>query len=171
MYVNVAYLSVNSRSIVVFNLGANSIVHTTLCSNVNASVQSTLNVVSITNTNATVHIALHTNVSAGVQTALYVVSIPNTNAIAHIALYTNVSASVQTTLHGNVASLSANACTIAATPFSSMIIDLLMVKIGPIRTRQFVQERIAELHPTLMLVPNIITVTSWVSIIRSTSTL
>jgi hypothetical protein len=59
--------------------------------NVNASVQNTLNVVSITNTNVTVHIALRTNVSFGVQTALNVVSIPNTSAAVHFALYTSVS--------------------------------------------------------------------------------
>ena len=31
-----------------------------------------------------------------------------------------------------------------------MIIDLLEVKIGPIRTRQLIQERIAELHRMVM---------------------
>ena len=94
MYVNVALLSINIRSIVAFSLGVNSIVHATPCSNVNASVQSTLNVVSLTNTNVTVHISLHTNVSVGVQAALNVVSIPNTSATVHIALYTSVSAIV-----------------------------------------------------------------------------
>jgi hypothetical protein len=53
-------------------------------------------------------------------------------------------------LPGSVASLSANACNIAAISFSSMIFDLLEVKIGPLRTRQLIQERIAELHRMVM---------------------
>ena len=163
MHVNVASLSINSRAIraiVVFILGANSIVHTTLCANVNASVQNTLNVVSIPNTNAIVHIALHTNVSAGVQTALHVVSIPNTNAIIRIALR------VQTVPHINVASLCVNACTLVATAFSFMIMDLLVVEIGPVRTHQLTQECIAELHAALTLMPGIVLDMPWVPMIH-----